>query len=60
MISGGGGGPEYAESTKWSDETVFAATGGGFTWFRFDGKSLEISFRDASGKVLYVHQLRKE
>ena len=60
VISGGGGGPEYAESTKWSDETVFAATGGGFTWFRFDGKSLEISFRDASGKVLYVHQLRKE
>ena len=60
VTSGGGGGPEYADSTKWTEDTVFAATGGGFTWFRFDGKVLEISFRDSYGKVLYVHQLKKE
>lgn len=59
VTSGGGGGPEYAGSTTWTEDTVFAATGGGFTWYRFDGTSLEISFRDSAGKVLYVHRLQK-
>ena len=59
VTSGGGGGAEYADSTRWTADTVFAATGGGFTWFRFDGKELGISFRDSVGKVLYVHRLSK-
>jgi hypothetical protein len=59
VTSGAGGGPELAASTRWTEDTVFAATGGGFTWFRFDGKELEVSFRDAAGKVLYVHRITK-
>ena len=59
VTSGGGAGPELAGSTVWSEETTFAATGGGFTWFRFDGKKLEITFCDSDGKPLFVHHLTK-
>jgi hypothetical protein len=60
VLSGGGGGPEVAESVHWRDDTLFAATGGGFTWFRFDGKGIEISFRDCEGRVLFAHRLDKQ
>ena len=59
MVSGGGGGAEMAESVHSGEGTMFAHTGGGFTWFRFDGKTLEISMRDAQGAVLFVHHLTK-
>ncbi len=59
VTSGAGGGPEMAESVAWRDDTLFAHTGGGFAWFRFDGKSLEISLRGADGEVLYAHRLSK-
>ncbi len=57
--SGGGGGPEMGVEPDIVPGTVFAWGGGGFTWFRFDGKKLEISFRAADGKVLYTHVLSK-
>lgn len=60
VTSGGAGGPELAGSLQWREETLFGHTGGGFTWCRFDGEKLEISFRDAAGKVLFVHHVTKE
>jgi hypothetical protein len=57
ITSGGGGGPEAARSMTWGDDTVFAHTGGGFTWLRFDGQTWEVSFRDNDGRVLYVQHL---
>jgi hypothetical protein len=57
VCSGGGGGREVAGSAKWGKDTMFAATGGGFFWFRFDGVKWEISARDGDGKLLFVHQL---
>ncbi|MBK8099011.1 MAG: hypothetical protein IPK26_18040 [Planctomycetes bacterium] len=55
VISGTGGG--LVRSATWSADTRFAAATPGFTWFRWDGKTLEISFRDADGNVLHVHRL---
>ncbi len=60
IVSGGGGGAEVARSVRWEKETIFAQTGGGFTWFRFNGKGLEVSFRDQNGKVLYTHWIYKK
>lgn len=59
VVSGGGGGPEMGVEPEIVPGTVFASGGGGFTWFRFDGETLEISFRAADGRVLYKHVLRK-
>ena len=59
VISGSGGGPEVAQSVSWEEDTVFAHTGGGLAWFRFDGEAIEISFRDADGAVLFCKRLTK-
>lgn len=59
VMSGGGGGPEMGVEPEIVPGTVFAWGGGGFTWFRFDGETLEVSFRAADGRVLYSHVLRK-
>lgn len=59
VVSGGGGGPEMGVEPEIVPGTVFASGGGGFTWFRFDGEALEISFRAVDGRVLYKHVLRK-
>jgi tartrate-resistant acid phosphatase type 5 len=60
VLSGGGGGPEMVGiEPEVVPGTRFCCAGGGFTWFRFDGTTLQISFRDALGKVLYVHELKK-
>jgi tartrate-resistant acid phosphatase type 5 len=59
VVSGGGGGPELAYPFTWRDDTVFGHTGGGFAWVRFDGTKLEITLRDADGRVLFVHHLTK-
>jgi hypothetical protein len=60
VVSGAGGGPELAGPLTWREDTVFGHIGGGFVWCRFDGQRLELSFRDAAGKVLFVHHLTKE
>ncbi len=57
--AGGGGGPETADPVHWQDDTVYAFTGGGFVWFRFDGKQLEVSLRDIDGVVRYTHYITK-
>jgi hypothetical protein len=59
VVSGAGGGPEVAQPMRCDGTTLFAHTGGGFAWFRFDGRQLEISLRDADGKALCVHRLTK-
>lgn len=59
VLAGGGGGPEIGQIPKAPPGTAFAYGGGGFVWFRFDGSKLQISFRDAEGKVLHVHELKK-
>lgn len=59
IVSGGGGGPEMAHSLTCSEDTVYGYTGGGFTWFRFDGEKIEITIYDADGRVKYVHYLKK-
>lgn len=55
VVSGTGGG--LVRGATVGEDTLFAAAVPGFTWFRFDGKQLEISFRDQDGKVLYVHRI---
>jgi acid phosphatase len=59
VVSGGGGGPEMADLPDWSENTLFALTGGSFVWFRFDGEALEISVRGLDGKAAFVHRLTK-
>ncbi|MBK8980634.1 MAG: metallophosphoesterase [Planctomycetes bacterium] len=59
VVSGGAGGPEVASPVAWGEDTLFAATGGGFTSFRFDGETLFVVFHDADGAPLFVHELRK-
>ena len=38
---------------------LFAHTGGGSTWFRFDGEQVEISFRSVDGALLYSYRMSK-
>ncbi len=59
VVSGGGGGPEMAHSLTCREDTIYGYTGGGFTWFRFDGEKLEITIYDADGRAKYVHYLKK-
>lgn len=59
VACGGGAGPEAAESVEWRDDTLFAATGGGFVVVRIAPRRLELSFHDADGATSHVHRVEK-
>jgi acid phosphatase len=54
VVTGTAGG--LTRSARWDDRTRFASTAPGFAWFRFDGKTIELSFRGADGEVLHVQR----
>ncbi len=58
-ISGGGSGPENAYSVKWTDESEFVATGGGFLICRISRDQLVIEFVDIDGDTDYVQVIDK-
>ena len=59
VISGAGGGPDWAYPVEWTDETFFVATLGGFTLCRISKDELVIEFVRLNGKTQYAHILHK-
>lgn len=59
VVTGAGGGPELAESVTFDDDTLFAATGGGFVTVRFDGEALQVVVRDVDGAPLFAHRVTR-
>lgn len=46
-------------SVTWQDNTIFAMTNMGFTWFRLSANELLVEFFDREGKLLYAHVVPK-
>lgn len=57
LISGAGGG---ARDTSYGDNTMFAATNGGFAYAAISHTRFHIQFLDRSGQVLFAHTLTKD
>jgi tartrate-resistant acid phosphatase type 5 len=51
IVSGGGGG---SRNVRWADNTLFAATNGGFVWMQFSKREMLVQFLDPDGAVLYA------
>ena len=52
LVIGGGG---THRSVTWQDNTIFAMTNMGFTWFRLSAKELLVEFFNREGRLLYAH-----
>lgn len=59
VVSGGGAGPQKAYGVKWTDESVYAATLGGYVLCRVSKDELVIEFVRLDGKTQYAHVLTK-
>ncbi len=59
VISGAGGGPDIAYNVKWTDESYYAATLGGFVLCRISKDELVIEFVRMDGKTQYARVLTK-
>jgi len=59
VISGGGAGPQKAYGVKWTDESLYAATLGGYVLCRVSKDELVIEFVRLDGKTQYAHILTK-
>lgn len=59
VLSGAGAGADTAGPARRGPLTRFQHAGGGFVWFRFDGRRLAIEFRDAGGDLLHTRELVK-
>lgn len=59
VISGAGAGPEWAYPVKWTEESFYVATLGGFTFCRISKDELVIEFVRSNGKTQYAHTLTK-
>ncbi len=57
LLSGGGGG---ARDTAYGDNTLFAATNGGFAYAAISRTRFHIQFQDREGQVLFAHTLAKD
>lgn len=57
LISGAGGG---ANDTSYGENTVFAATNGGFVHTTVSAQKLHAQFIDREGTVMYAHTLTKK
>lgn len=58
LVSGAGGGPSRAYRVSWSDESIYAATLGGFVWLRASADELVLEFCRLEGETEYAHVLR--
>lgn len=59
VVSGAGGGPDKAYGVQWTDESIYAATLGGFVALRIGANELVIEFVRPDGRTEYAHVLRK-
>lgn len=59
VISGAGGGPDWAYSVNWTDESYYVATGGGFVLCLLSKDELVLEFVRLDGSTQYAHVLRK-
>ena len=59
VISGAGGGWDNAYNVKWTDESYYVATLGGFVLCRVSKDELVIEFVRMDGKTQYAHVLTK-
>ncbi len=57
--AGGGGGVQGAASARWTADTEWVGTGGGFVWCRFDGEGIDVSVRGMDGKPRFAKRLTK-
>lgn len=56
VVSGGGGGPDMSYAVTWNDEeTLFAATGGGFVALRLGKDELVLEFIRLDAKTQWAH-----
>lgn len=58
VVSGSGGG--LVRDAAAGESSLFATAEPGFTWFRYDGETMEISFRAADGRVIHVHRFQPD
>lgn len=59
LISGGGAGASWAYDVKWTDDVLYAATGGGFACLRFGRDECVIEFVRTDAKTQFAHVLTK-
>jgi hypothetical protein len=59
VISGAGGGADWAYNVNWTDESFYVATLGGFVYCRVSNTELVIEFVRMGGETQYAHVLRK-
>jgi acid phosphatase len=59
VISGAGSGTDRAYEVNWTDESWYAATGGGFVYCRLSRDELVMEFVRLNGKTQYAHVLTK-
>lgn len=59
VVSGGGGGPEGMGRVTWRENTIYAASGGGFVAMRVGRDELVLEFVRTDGRTQFLHVLRK-
>jgi len=59
VISGAGGGADWAYPVNWTDESYYVATLGGFTEFRVVHDEIVIAFVRLDGKTQYAYTVTK-
>lgn len=59
VISGAGGGQDWAYNVLWTDESYYVATLGGFVYCRASRNELVIEFVRLNGQTQYAHMLSK-
>lgn len=59
VISGAGGGADWAYNVLWTDESYYVATLGGFVYCRVSNTELVIEFVRLGGETQYAHVLSK-
>lgn len=59
-VSGAGGGPMKAYPARWTDASLYAATGGGFMWLRVCKDELVLEFCRMKGETQFAHLVRKD
>jgi acid phosphatase len=60
VISGAGGGSDNAHPVDWTDESYYAATGGGFTLIRLSKSEIIVEFVRVGGETQYAHTIRQD
>lgn len=59
VVAGAAGGPDKAYPVTWSEQTIYAATGGGVLLLRLERDLLLLEFIRMDGKTEYAHLLAK-